>query len=314
MKQTKVMDAGERLFVPPARWVWLYGLAALLALMAFGGMALRAWHARGQSDFALWLTLAAMAAFVVPWLAYGWWWARQVRYRLTSQRIVLHAPGAQAEIPLEKIVWAGVAAHYERSLPRPPRHWPGLMVGLVASGEGPTVAFYGLRTGVPVILEDVDGRVFVLTPADEVAFLDALRGLLDSPALDETAAASMPEAVAETVASVEADATTAVRARPHASSIPKAAAPGLPRGAWAMLLLAWVATLLGAVMAYGALVLLPLGLQYVLYAHVVLLGAETGVGHYLFATRREAYAYALWAAGLLAGLGVTWAVVYHLYL
>jgi len=301
-----------RSFSPPARWAWFYGLAALLTWVALGGAALRAWHARGQQDFALWLTLAVAAALIAPWLVYGWWWTRQIQYRLTRGHVMLRAPGAQAEIPLESIVWAGVEAHYERALPPPPRHWPGTMVGLVASGEGPTVAFYGLRGGVRVILEDADERIFVLTPADEAAFLDTLRGLLEAPS-EEASVATEPLPAAGPTAPPDTQ-PTAAAPKPRAASAPRPASPRVPRGAWAVMGVAWVVSLLAAASAYSVAVLLPLGLQYALYGHLVLLGAETGVGHYLFATGREASAYTLWAAGLLAGLGVTWAVVYHLYL
>ncbi len=308
-----------RVFRPPARWSWFYGLAALLALVGFGWTALRAWHARGQSDFALWLTLAALSAFVVPWLAYGWWWTRQVAYRLGDASLTLRAPGAQAVLPLERIVWAGVVAHYDRELPAPPRGWPGLLVGLVAQSQGVTVAFYGLSRGPQVVLEDEDGRVFVLTPADPAAFLEALRARLDAAAPPEDAPAA--EAPATTPVAPAAEPVEPEPAPPAAAPAPRAEpvpqtpkAARVPRGAWAVVLLAWAVSLGGAASAYSVAVLLPLGLQYALYGHLVLLGAETGVGHYLFATGREAYAYALWAAGLLAGLGVTWAIVDHLYL
>ncbi|NPA30867.1 MAG: hypothetical protein GXO37_02585, partial [Chloroflexi bacterium] len=183
----------RQVFHPPARWSRLYGLAALVSLGIFGWTALRAWQTRGQDDFVLWLTLAALAAFLTPWLIYGWWWTRQVVYHLDVHTLTLRAPGAHAQIALEDILWAGVAAHYDRALPTPPRGWPGLMVGLVAQPEGATVAFYGVRAGPIVVVEDADGRVFVLTPADEAAFLDALRGRLDADASEAPPAAEVED-------------------------------------------------------------------------------------------------------------------------
>ena len=282
-----------RAYRPPAGWAWFYGLGTGGALALFVGMALRAWHTRGQGDFVFWLTGAALAAFAVPWLAYGWWWVRQVRYRLTAEALALHAPGAQAVLPLTDIVWAGVAAHYDRPLPPAPRHWPGLMVGLVADAQGRTVAFYGLQRARMVVVEDAEGRVFVLTPAAVAAFLEDLRGLLAVETGQATSSA--PPAAAEPVP-------------PAPTPAPSATASRFPRGAVGLVVLAWGLSLAGAVGLYTQAVSVPLGLQYAFYGHLVALGAETGAGQYLYAARRAAYAYALWAAGLLAALGFAWAL------
>ncbi len=311
-----------QVFRPPARWAWLYGLAALFAAGGLGWTALRAWHARGQSDFALWLALAAGAAFLLPWLAFGWWWTRQVTYRLDADTLSLYAPGAQAHLPLENLVWAGVVAHYDRPLPAPPRGWPGLMVGLVAQPEGATVAFYGLQRARMVVLEDADARVFVLTPADPAAFLAALRARLDdTPVASEPdaganeaasarpeAMASAPTAAAHASAAEPAAASPAVAPAPRAEPVPQTPSRGPAWVARGLVVVAWLVTLAGVAWAYPRVDALPVGLQYALYAHLVTLGAETGAGHYLLAARREAHAYALWAAGLLTSLGVGWAL------
>ncbi len=303
-----------RVFRPPRTWNLLYGLGTAWALVVLGGLVWKIWRSAGGPDFALWLGLTALSAFLVPWLAYGWWWTRRVYYRLEPTALVLTVPGAQAYLPLEDIAWAGVAEHYDRPLPPAPRAWPGLLVGFVVQADGTTVAFYGLRRARRVVIEDTEGRVLVLTPAAVGDFLAALRAYLEpeTPAEEEVAAAANavasagppgPQPLAPPAAATEA----AVPSAPPAAAKPR----GGRRAAWALIGLAWLLAVAVTAWAYLRWPRLPLGLQYALYGHWVVLGGETGLGYYLAGARRLAYAYALWAAGLLAGAGLAWAFWVH---
>jgi len=330
------LDTPPQTFAPPPRWARLYGLGALLALAVFGWTAWQAWLARGQSDFALWLAAAAVSAFLLPWLAFGWWWLRRVRYTLTPQALHLAGPGAQATVPLESIVWAGVQQHYDRPLPSPPRGWPGLQVGLAAPAQGPTVAFYAVSRSRWVVVEDAEGRVFVLTPARPAAFLTALAARLEAhgPATAEAQAAALEEPASAPAAATALATTAPAAPEPSAASpgdaedaspgpapatVPpetRAAAPDrrAALGMWGLVLGAWLATLLTVAAAWQGWPLLGAGLQYALYGHLVLEGAETGLGFVLAGRGQKGPAYALWAAGLLSGLGFLWAVASHLWL
>ena len=162
-------------FLPPRRPGVVFHALAVLASLAGGTIAL-AYALSGASgtQFTLILVLALVLLAPLPLLLYRGFALLRANYNLERDGLRLRWGLRQQDIPLPEIEWVRPASELGFSLPLPPLHWPGAVLGVRTVPELGPVEFLSATT-VGMLLLATPDRVYAISPEDPRAFIRAFQ-------------------------------------------------------------------------------------------------------------------------------------------
>jgi hypothetical protein len=166
-------------FRPPVQRGYMMHLAAILVLLAVGGLGL--WQAFSSDVGPVFVTfllpgiLASILAILLGYRAYA---LRSAFYALERDGFRLHWGLRTEVIPINVITWVGLAGELGEDLPLPTLRWPGSILGTRhLPGLGP-VEFMAAQTS-DLVLIITRKRVYAISPQDPLAFLQAFQRLTE---------------------------------------------------------------------------------------------------------------------------------------
>jgi hypothetical protein len=166
-------------FRPPVRQGYLVHFSAILLLLVMGALGL--WQAFSTDVGPAFITflLPGIAAFgLAVLLAYRVFALRGAFYALERDGFRLHWGLRTEVIPVNAVTWVGLAGELRETLPLPALRWPGSIVGTRhMAGLGP-VEFMAAQTA-DLVLIFTRKRVYAISPADPLAFLQAFQRLTE---------------------------------------------------------------------------------------------------------------------------------------
>jgi hypothetical protein len=167
------------IFRPPRRTgIILHGIAALI-LAVIGGVGMwKASLSESGSTFLLYLLGALLAIAFLPGLLYRMYSLQQARYILARDGISLYWGLRHEEIPINLVTWVGSADQNRMVLSKPFFRLPGAILGVQTQADGKPVEFLASRDTKLVMIVTLE-RVFAISPANEIEFLNRYRKLAE---------------------------------------------------------------------------------------------------------------------------------------
>lgn len=176
-----------RHFYPPRRFGLIFQAGALLLLLAASGLGL--WQASAASigpTFLVYLLPALVSAPVIFLLAYRSYALLAASYQLERDGLRLKWGLRSEQIPSDALDWIGLARDFPQPLPLPRLSWPGAILGLRRLPDGRTAEYLASRSR-DLVLIVAGERLFLISPSDPVAFLQAFHRLAELGSLSPLA-------------------------------------------------------------------------------------------------------------------------------
>jgi hypothetical protein len=160
-------------FAPARRKAILFHSLAILVLAALGSFGI--WQANQAEiglTFLLSLVPSLIAILLIPMLIYRLYALRQAGYVLHRDGFRLGWGLRVEDIPMDRVNWVRPANQVEGHLPLPLIRWPGSILGIRHLPNGEVVEFMASEQE-SMILIATPGRIFVISPEQPEAFLQA---------------------------------------------------------------------------------------------------------------------------------------------
>lgn len=176
-----------RHFYPPRRFGLIFQAGALLLLLAISGLGL--WQASRASigpAFLVYLLPALISTPVIFLFAYRTYALLAASYQLERDGLRLRWGLRSEQIPSDALAWIGLARDFPQPLPLPRLYWPGATLGLRRLPDGRMAEYLASRSR-DLVLIVAGERLFLISPADPVAFLQAFHRLAELGSLSPLA-------------------------------------------------------------------------------------------------------------------------------
>lgn len=179
-----------RNYLPPRQrgLVILWTFFFLLAGVAIG-MAWLATNAPIGPAFFTYLLLSGLGFALLPFLAYQAYALQNAVYRLDRNKLTLQWGLRQEKIPISDIEWVRPLTALETPLPLPFLRLPGLLSGVRRVPNLGTVEFMASEISL-LLLVATRQRIFAISPAEPVAFVQNLQNAMEMGSLAAEAPAS----------------------------------------------------------------------------------------------------------------------------
>ena len=152
---------------------------AVIVLAAAGVLGLwKASQAESGSSFLFYLLAALLAIVFLPGLIYRIYALQRARYILARDGISLYWGLRHEEIPIDKVDWVGSAEANRMSFSKPFLRLPGAVLGVRPQADGKPIEFLAARD-TKLILINTPERVYAISPANEIEFLQTYRKLAE---------------------------------------------------------------------------------------------------------------------------------------
>ncbi len=157
----------------------IFQAGALLFFLAASGLGL--WQASKASigpTFLVYLLPALISAPVIFLLAYRSYALLAASYQLERDGLRLRWGLRSEQIPSDAVVWVGLARDFPQPVPQPRLRWPGAVLGTRRLPDGRTAEYLASRNR-DLVLIVAGERLFLISPADPAAFLQAFHRLAE---------------------------------------------------------------------------------------------------------------------------------------
>ncbi|MCS7011504.1 MAG: PH domain-containing protein [Anaerolineales bacterium] len=139
--------------------------------------------------FLVYVLVAGALLVILPLLAYQAYALQSAVYRLDRDKLVLQWGLRQEKIPISDIEWVRPLNALETSLSLPPLRLPGVLSGVRHVNNLGTVEF--MASEVPLLLlVATRQRIFAISPAEPLAFVQNLQNAIEMGSLSAEAPAS----------------------------------------------------------------------------------------------------------------------------
>ena len=136
-----------RQFYPPRRSGLIFHAGAILFLLAASGLGL--WQASSASigpTFLIYLLPALISVPVIFLLAYRAYALFSASYQLERDGLRLRWGLRSEQIPMDALVWVGLARDFPQPAPLPMVHWPGAILGQRHLPDGRSAEYLAARS------------------------------------------------------------------------------------------------------------------------------------------------------------------------
>lgn len=163
------------------------GLALQITLLlAFSAVtALAIWRASITAiglTLAIYIIVAALAFFPLPFLAYWLYALTRANYRLDRDQLILSWGLRLEQIPISDIEWVRPASTMGRSLPLPLLALPGSVLGTRRHAELGTIEFLASEVK-SLLLVATAKQVFAISPEDAAGFMESTQHAIEMGSL-----------------------------------------------------------------------------------------------------------------------------------
>jgi hypothetical protein len=168
-----------RQFYPPRRSGLIFHAAAILFLLAASGLGL--WQASSASigpTFLIYLLPALISVPVIFLLAYRAYALFSASYQLERDGLRLRWGLRSEQIPMDALVWVGLARDFPQPAPLPRVHWPGAILGQRRLPDGRSAEYMAARSR-DLVLIAAGERLYLISPLDPAGFLQAFHRLAE---------------------------------------------------------------------------------------------------------------------------------------
>lgn len=192
------MDATlQSLYIPPRREGFIFHLAAVVVLLGLSGLGLwQVIRAGLGPSFLMALVLLLLIIGLVTLLLYRVYALYRARYYLSREGIALRWGLRSEDIPIDQILWLGMASDLDAPLPLPVLRWPGAVLGRRQAPAAPpfienqAIEFLAANTRDLVIILTPE-RVFAITPQESRQFVEEYDHLVELGAIETIPARSV---------------------------------------------------------------------------------------------------------------------------
>jgi hypothetical protein len=138
--------------------------------------------AESGPTFLIYLTSALIAIAFIPGLIYRIYALQRASYTLASDGISLYWGLRREDIPINQVLWVGLAEGNGITLRKPFLRIPGAVLGVQTQADGKPVEFLAARDTNLVMIKTPD-RTFVISPINQVEFMQTYRKLSEYASL-----------------------------------------------------------------------------------------------------------------------------------
>lgn len=178
-------------FLPPRAAGFIFHGTAILILLGLSAWGV--WQA-AEADvgpvFLLYLAPALVSTGLVPLLAYRAFALRSARYVMQRDGILLTWGLRAEDIPMDSIDWVQPSSKLGYRLALPWLYWPGAVLGVRQAPGGKRLEFLASRSTQLLLIATAE-RIFVISPEDSQAFLQAFQGFMEMGSLSPLPARSV---------------------------------------------------------------------------------------------------------------------------
>ncbi|HEX6305479.1 MAG TPA: PH domain-containing protein [Anaerolineales bacterium] len=176
----------------PDRWLGLvFHIAVILALIAIGVWGVFQMTRTDVSPiFFLYLIAVLLSLGLVPVAVYRAYTLYRAVYVIRRDGIQLRWGLRAEDIPINLVQWVGQLGDFDLPLPIPRLRWPGSVVGVQNLSDGRKVEFMAAGAS-QLVLISTSQHVYVISPHDPQAFLDAYQHLTELGSADPIPARSV---------------------------------------------------------------------------------------------------------------------------
>lgn len=165
-------------------------ITAILILATLGSVGLwRASLAETGPSFLVFILGALIAIGLTPIAIYQMFALERARYILARDGISIYWGLRREEIPINMVNWVGSADQNRMKLSRPILRIPGAVLGVQTQPDGKAMEFLAARDHGLVLIVTAD-RIYAISPANEVEFLQTYRRLAEFGSLAPIASIS----------------------------------------------------------------------------------------------------------------------------
>jgi len=155
-----------------------HGLAVIL-LAGAGAFGLwKASLAESGTTFLFYLLVLIVVIALIPALIYRMYALQRARYILARDGISLYWGLRHEEIPIDKVDWVGSAGADGKKITKPVLRFPGAILGMKTQQDGKLLEFLAARD-TKLVMINTPERVYVISPSNEVEFLQTYRKLAE---------------------------------------------------------------------------------------------------------------------------------------